>query len=127
MYRYQIVVPADHVDEIENLLRDEARVRQEGTVPAPEEMASDEEWAIQSGAPLAILSIESPTLQSVNTLKNWLEKRFGDPYVDIRAREPSGAVHFSFQAHGAEEIKDWLENQASGRPLREWTARRRRR
>ena len=123
MYEYWIVVPADHADEVENVLRDEAEVCREGTMPTPDEMAADEEWAIQSGTPLAILHIEGPTLQSVNSLKNWLEKRFADPYVDIRAREPSGAYLFSFQSHSAEEIKDWIENQTSGKPLPRWGSR----
>ncbi len=117
MYEYWIVVPADHADEVENVLRDEAEVRREGTMPTPDEMAADEAWAISSGTPLAILCIEAPTLQSVNSLKNWLEQRFADPYVDIRAREPSGAFRFSFRSHSAEEIKDWIENQTSGKPL----------
>ncbi len=121
MYEYRIAVPAEFADEIENVLRDKAEVRRVETVPTPDEMASDEEWAIQSGTPLAILSIKSPTLQSVSSLKSWLDNRFGDPYVDIRAQEPSGAFHFSFQAHGAHEIKDWIENQTSGKPLPKWT------
>jgi len=117
MYEYRIVAPAWHADEIENVLRGEAEVTQEGTIPTPDEMASDEAWAIQAGAPLAILTVKSPSLQSVVTLKNWVEQRFADPYVDIRAREPSGAYHFSFRAHSAEQIKDWVENQTSGKPL----------
>lgn len=123
MYEYRIVVPARHADEIENVLRDEAEVRREGTMPAPEEMASDEAWAIPTGAPLAILSIRSTTLQSAGTLKNWVEQRFADPYVDIRAQEHIGAYRFSFRAHNAEQIKDWIENQTSGKPLPEWSRR----
>jgi hypothetical protein len=112
MYEYRIAVPADHADEIENILRNEAKVQREGSMPVPDEMASEESWAIQAGTPLAILRVKSTTLQSIESLKNWLEQRFGDPYVDIRAQEPSGAFHFSFQAHSAEDIKDWVENQA---------------
>lgn len=123
MYEYKIVVPAGHADEVENVLRDEAEVRREGTMPAPDEMASDEAWAIQSGAPLALLSIKGRSLQSVNTLKNWLDQRWSEPYVDIRAQEPSGAFHFSFRSHSPEEIKDWVENQTSGKPLPEWSRR----
>lgn len=115
MYEYRIVVPAEHADEVENVLRGKAEVRREGTMPTPDEMASDEEWAIQTGTPLAILAIKGPTLQSVSSLKNWLENRFGDPYLDIRAQDQSGAFRFSFQAHGPEKIKDWIVEQAAGR------------
>ena len=123
MYSYWIVVPEDCADEVLNVLRDQAEVRQEGTMPTPEEMASDEAWAIQSGTPLAVMHVQGPTLQSVSSLKNWLELRFADPYIDIRAREPSGAYTFSFRAHSAEEIKDWVENQTSGKPLTRWARR----
>jgi hypothetical protein len=116
MYEYCIVVPAQHADEVENVLRDVAEVRNEGTMPAPDDMASDEAWAIQAGAPLAILTIKSPTLQSAVDLKNWVELRFADPYVDIRGRDASGAFSFSFTGHSAGEIKNWIENMSSGVP-----------
>ena len=35
MYEYHVVVPERYVDEMQNVLRDEAEVRQEGVMPAP--------------------------------------------------------------------------------------------
>ncbi|MGE5620006.1 MAG: hypothetical protein ACM3US_12190 [Sphingomonadaceae bacterium] len=121
MYEFRIVVPQQRADEVENVLQGVAEVQREGVMPAPEQMASEEELAIASGSPLAILRIASPTLQGINELKSWLNQRWSEPYVDIRAQERSGAFSFSFRAHSAEEIKDWLENQATGKPLPEWT------
>lgn len=68
--------------------------------------------------------ISGPTLESAVTLKSWVEQRLADPYVDIRAQEPSGAYHFSFRANSAEQIKDWIENQSSGQGLQQWGKRR---
>jgi len=115
MYEYRIAVPADSADEVENVLLGVAEVHREGTMPTPNYMAADEEWAIGHGAPLAILRIEGPTLQSVSSLKSWLENRFADPYVDIRLADEAGVYLFSFQAHGAEEIKDRIMEMAASR------------
>ena len=77
-------------------------------------MAGDETTAIQSGEPLAILVLKSTTLQHVSSLKNWLKQRYANPYVDIWLRESSGDLGFSFQSHGAEEIKQRVEGLSSG-------------
>ncbi len=116
MYEFCVVVPDEHADEVENVLQDVAEVRRVGTMPTPEEMAADEEWAIASGTPLAILAIRGPSLESISSLKNWLQNRFADPYVDVRAQDSCGGFSFSFHAHSAEEIKDWMQKQASIRP-----------
>lgn len=124
MYEFRIVVPQQRADEVENVLRGVAEVHREGSMPAPDQMAADEDLAIASGAPLAILRITGMTLQGINELKNWLDQRWSEPYVDIRARALSGDFSFSFRSHSAEEIKDWLENQTTGKPLPEWSERR---
>lgn len=117
MYEYRIAVPARSADEVENVLQGVAEVRLEGTIPSPNYMAADEEWAIEKGEPLVILCITGPTLESVSSLKNWLDNRFGDPYVDIRLANEAGVYLFSFQEHGAEEIKDRIEEQAASKRL----------
>ncbi|MGI5838012.1 MAG: hypothetical protein ACOX87_16190 [Chloroflexota bacterium] len=117
MYEYRIAVPADSADEVENVLQGVAEVRREGTMPTPNYMAASEEWAIEKGEPLAILCITGPTLQSVSNLKNWLDNRFADPYVDIRLADEAGVYLFSFQSHGTEEIKDRIKEQAASKRL----------
>ncbi len=116
MYEYLIAVPLDRADEVENVLRGEADIQRRGTIPAPESMAADEAYAIAAGSPLAILWIQGPTLQSVSSLKNWLDQRWSEPYVDVRAETSSGAYEFSFRSHSAEEIKDWIQARASSKP-----------
>lgn len=115
MYEYKIVVPADSADEVENVLQGVAEVSREGTIPTPNYMAADEEWAIEKGEALAILRITGQTLESVSSLKNWLDNRFADPYVDIRLADEADVYLFSFQAHSAEEIKDHIIEQATSK------------
>ena len=115
MFEYRIAVPARCADEVENVLQGVAEIRREGTIPAPNYMAADEEWAIEKGEPLAIISIIGPTLESVSRLKYWLDNRFADPYVDIRLSDAAGVYLFSFQAHGAEEIKDQISRQVASK------------
>ncbi|GEM_PF-7117994 len=115
MYEYRIAVPAEHADEVENVLQGVAEVRREGTIPTPNYMAASEKWAIEKGPPMAILNISGPTLESVVELKNWLDNRFADPYVDIRVANQAEVYLFSFQEHGTEEIKDYVMEQMARR------------
>ncbi|MCL4370154.1 MAG: hypothetical protein M1380_04520 [Chloroflexi bacterium] len=123
MYEYQIAVPAEHADEVENVLRDHAEIRPEGIMRAPRYIAADEAVAIATGDPLMILTLRSTSLENVTVLKNWVEQRFGDPYVDVWIPDAAGVLNWDLRSHNAEETKDHVRKlsalppSARGKPF----------
>jgi hypothetical protein len=119
LYQYRIVVPAQLVDEVENVVRPSADVSIEGLISTPEDIAPpgeiglDEDFALHPAAPLAVLAIQSQDLESVVRLKEWLGHRFVGSQVDIRLQATAGRSSLSFQEHTPQEIKDWIQERAA--------------
>lgn len=116
MYRFEVAVPEDAVDELTNVIGDLGTVEVTGEERAGDRFASDPDWYGEPGDIVCFVTVTSPTLTVGKSIKDWLDQRKHGPMIDVRGKTGDGNYDFSFRRNGQDLIDLWITETSERQP-----------